>query len=1311
MKRTQRARRQVSAAPVAAPAAPKRTGVSHMALMQAAPQESSRAFTIAKPMAGVVPAGRIAMDDAGFGASTMYGALMQSLYDEGQAFMGYPALAQLTQRSEYRRPAEILAKHMTRKWLRLQAKGEEDKTDKIDAIEEEFKRLNVQGVFRKAIELDGFFGRAQIYIDTGAEFTDRAELMSALRLTPNKIGKGALKALTVIEPVWTYPNQYNSTNPLAPDFYQPRSWFVLGSEIHSSRLLTIIGRQVPDILKPAYAFGGLSLSQMAKPYVDNWLRTRQSVSDLIHSFSVSGLKTNLGSILQGGQGADVANRVALFNQHRDNRGMLIVDKDTEEFFNVSTPLSGLDHLQAQSQEHMSAVTGIPLSILLGITPTGLNASSEGEIRTFFDWVEAQQEGHLTPCVEYVLRVVQLSLFGEIDPDIGFAWEPLWSMDAGEAATVRKTDADTDVVLINAGVISPEESRQRVAADEDSPYAGLDINDLPDPPQQGPDEDGPPSNADETKEPAEDPDAPAPNQTPTVGAKDAAWVEADHGRAENGQFGSGGSGESATTPTRMQTAAVTTAAKGAQAFMSQALYNEAKRTIALYAKKEKGNPLSPEQIEVATEQLERHMAAAHAAKPAYDETMERLGKELGAEVKLAKIKGGDRLLEKHVNENKSKPEKMRDLVRGSLIVKSLDDVPAAMAKVGAAFKISREKDRFTTPMSTGYRDILLNVELPGGIEGEVQIHVQEMTDAKGEIGHDLYDIQRKIPQNEAGAITDDPKDQQHHDYLTHLQTQVYGAAHAAAVHRSNLLRPVRSQSPNSSRDKTSPSMPALDALAYGLELPSDKSKETILPPPMATTGMPSTSMNLAEDGISENSISGSRESDILDPILAFDAEHWITTHPSGGGKGTPLLISGGGVVLGGAGGSLNGKTLSPSSKSAPRAEAPSSSKAATVQSALQNRNRNSAASIAQMNRIAANPNPRLLMAAPTMNDGAPVVSDLAGSGVAKLTGKRDFVVTGKREIPIRYAVVDAGDISISNRADGTKNADYAKQDDKLTAINNGRTAGVVAAYERGTADAYKAALVKGEHVHGISGKAIKAMKAPVLVRIMDAADVDEHIGDESNSTQTLNLSAVEQAQNDASRFDPSAIDYRDDGTPTDESVKGFINAMPEAERQSLSPNGRATKQAIDRMMAATFHSAYGDTELVSLMAQATDPESRNLIGGMSRAAGSMAKLKDAGELDFRELVTGAAKQIINAVRSGVSIKKFLAQGDLLTSGPEDAIAAMFAQNARSAKTIGERLDAAAKFAQAESQRGGVDMFGEQIPTATRAQILEELHAHA
>src|SRR6202011_2503289 len=115
-----------------------------------------------------------------------------------------------------------------------------------------------------------------------------------------KVGVGSLKRLRVIEPVWTYPSNYNATDPLKPDWYKPSSWFVQGKEVHSTRLLTFIGREVPDLLKPAYSFGGLALSQMAKPYVDNWLRTRQSVADIIRAFSVFLLKTNLGESLQAG---------------------------------------------------------------------------------------------------------------------------------------------------------------------------------------------------------------------------------------------------------------------------------------------------------------------------------------------------------------------------------------------------------------------------------------------------------------------------------------------------------------------------------------------------------------------------------------------------------------------------------------------------------------------------------------------------------------------------------------------------------------------------------------------------------------------------------------------------------------------------------------------------------------------------------------------------------------------------------------------------------------------------------------------------
>lgn len=436
-------------------------------------------FALPTPPKGVVPdSAKMAMDSA-FDVAQDYG--LSSVFSEGLSFYGYQYLSQLSQRPEYRKPSEIIAKEMCRKWCKLICTGEEKKDDKLKVLETELVRLDVKELFQKAAEQDGFFGRSQIFMDLGD--TDNEELKTKLAKSKAKIGNRSIKRLVVVEPTWTYPADYNSTDPLSPNFYKPTSWFVMGKQVHSSRFLTFISREVADILKPTYNFGGLSLTQILHPYVENWLRTRQSVSDLLYSFSINVLKTNMASILSGGAGEDVGTRVAVFNKYRDNKGCFVIDKDTEEFINVSSPLGTLDKLQAQAQEQMASVAGIPLIILLKITPSGLNASSDGEIRTFYDWIHAQQESLFTPLLRDLIEFIQLSLFGEIDPEISFKWQPLWTLDEQALANVRKTEADTDIELIDAGVIDNVEARTRLAQQEDSPYAGLDLSVVPEPSQE------------------------------------------------------------------------------------------------------------------------------------------------------------------------------------------------------------------------------------------------------------------------------------------------------------------------------------------------------------------------------------------------------------------------------------------------------------------------------------------------------------------------------------------------------------------------------------------------------------------------------------------------------------------------------------------------------------------------------------------------------------------------------------------------------------------------------------------------------------
>ena len=133
---------------------------------------------------------------------------------------------------------------------------------------------------------------------------------------------------------------------------------------------------------------------------------------------------------------------------------------------------------------------MPAIVLTGISPSGLNASSDGEIRIFYDWIAAQQEAFWREPLEVILKAVQLSLFGEIDPDIGVAFVPLFQMTPKEESDIRAQDATADCAYVAAGIIDPSEVRGRLAKDPASGYQGLDTTVEIVPPAPPPDETDP-----------------------------------------------------------------------------------------------------------------------------------------------------------------------------------------------------------------------------------------------------------------------------------------------------------------------------------------------------------------------------------------------------------------------------------------------------------------------------------------------------------------------------------------------------------------------------------------------------------------------------------------------------------------------------------------------------------------------------------------------------------------------------------------------------------------------------------------------------
>lgn len=502
-------RRTPPAPPIIKPPSIRKGMRRALASMQATATDALVGFPLKVPdlPRGVVPEGKspaLAMD-ASFLAQINLTA----------GFPGYPYLSNLATRAEFRAMASAMATEITREWIELTSKSDDGDNGKLKEIEAELIALGVRETVQRAVEHDCYFGRAQIFIDCCPEDNRDKPLI----LDKRTVALGSLKRVTAVEPVWTTPSTYNTLDPSASDFFKPPLWFMLGKEVHASRLQTVITRPLPDLLKPAFNFGGMSLSQLAEPYVENWLRTRQSVADLINNFSTSVLATDMGQLLgedpdDPGAGGGLMNRAALFTQMRSNKGLMVVDKDREEFVQVNTPLSGLHELQAQSQEHMCAVSRMPAIVLTGISPSGLNASSDGEIRIFYDWIAAQQEAYWRKPIETIIQVIQLSKYGEIDPDIGFVWKPLYQMTPAELADIRLKNAQASTAHIQNGVIDPSEERERLAADPESGYLGLDTDLV----------------------------IVQPEPEPTLGgqvAQDKGFEEGKHPRADNGQFGPGG----------------------------------------------------------------------------------------------------------------------------------------------------------------------------------------------------------------------------------------------------------------------------------------------------------------------------------------------------------------------------------------------------------------------------------------------------------------------------------------------------------------------------------------------------------------------------------------------------------------------------------------------------------------------------------------------------------------------------------------------------------------------------------------------------
>lgn len=430
---------------------------------------------------------RLAMD-AQLETDGVYTLLQHTLQlGQGAApqFLGYGALQNIAQNGLVRACVETVADDMTRAWIELREDAKNDceevfgKDDGfLKRLDEAQKKLALQKAFHEASELVGYEGGAFIFIDTGASGS-ALEYPLHLGRYGSEIKPDTTLRFTVIDPVNVFPGDYNSLSPLRPDYFRPKWWWVLGEKVHASRLIRLVANEVPVLLRPAYNFLGIPQAQILWDYVLHFQECRAAEARLLTKFSMTVFKTNMADVLfsAGGTG-ELDARIRFMVQSMSNDGVLAVDKESEDVVKLETPLSGVTDIVRQSLEFLAALNRTPAVKLLGVSPSGFNATGESDIRNYYDHIRSQQEKVLRDGILKALQCVQLHVEGNRDRRVDFDFAALGEEDRAAIATQQKTKADTVAVYLDRGVISAEEARKTLADDPDSGFSDIDPEELP-----------------------------------------------------------------------------------------------------------------------------------------------------------------------------------------------------------------------------------------------------------------------------------------------------------------------------------------------------------------------------------------------------------------------------------------------------------------------------------------------------------------------------------------------------------------------------------------------------------------------------------------------------------------------------------------------------------------------------------------------------------------------------------------------------------------------------------------------------------------
>ena len=266
-------------------------------------------------------------------------------------------------------------------------------------------------------------------------------------------------------------------------------------------------------------------------------------------------------------------------------------------------------------------------------------------------------------------------------------------------------------------------------------------------------------------------------------------------------------------------------------------------------------------------------------------------------------------------------------------------------------------------------------------------------------------------------------------------------------------------------------------------------------------------------------------------------------------------------------------------------------------------------------------------------------------------------------------------------------------DGMVESGNGRVLALRSVYDQGgpAAQAYRAWLSR-------QGVDVAAYRNPVLVRQRItplAPDERRAFTIAANQAATLSMSAPERALADSRLIDANAISLihnpDDLGSAANRAfVRRFVAQLPQGEQGMMADaKGALSADGLARVRNAVLAKAYGDAGLLSRIAESTNDEVRSISSALTAVAPAWARLR--AEIDAGRVRPGidATADLLEAVRRtadlrarGEKLDEYLAQRDAFQEpgNVEDFMQTFYDPKGRRAASAQRITDALRFYAQ-------------------------------